>query len=138
MKLASTLTIASLLVASTASTAFAGETINRVTTGWSKFNTDTKVKIESVDQKTYDNWTRNVKLDFVGENAGVNLKYKDGKIDARGFANNIDNPDPFANVGEVYTSEYGKLTTTTSIHQKTHEYGKEDFIEYSLITDTGY
>ena len=138
MKLASTLTIASLLVASTASTAFAGETINRVTTGWSKFSGHTKVNIESMDQKTYDNWTRNVKIDAVGENAGVNVKYKDGKIEGRAFATNVENPDPFVNIGEVYTSEYGKLTTNTSVHQKTHEYGKEDFTEYSLITDTGY
>lgn len=133
-----TITFATLATIAISPLAHAGETINRVTTGWSNFNTDTKVRVYSVDSKTYDNWTRNIKIDAVGEEAGVNVKYHDGIVEGRAFATNVENPDPFVNIGEVYTSEYGKLTTKTKVIQDTHEYGGEHFTEYSLITNTGY
>lgn len=132
----SSLTAAILLA--TGSAAFAGTTTNRITTGDSTYKTTTSVDVREVDVKEYDNYTFNVKIDAVGENAGVRVNYDNGSISGTAFANNVNLPDPFVNIGEVGTSEWGTTTTVTNVWADTVEKGNESFIEYSLDTDTGF
>lgn len=137
MKLINTLSI-SVVMSALALPAVAGETVNRVTTGWSKFKSNTDVQVHTVDSKHYDNYTYNAKLDLVGDSAEVNVVYENGELIGRGRAATVDNPDPFFNYGEVDTHEYGSIESTTQLIQQVHEYGGETFTEYALYTNTGY
>lgn len=79
---------------------------------------DTTVKVRGLSTVDGVKTVRglNVKLDAVGQNAGTSLTYYNGNVSASGFANNIDNPDPFVNFGEVKTFDratYSDVTRTS-------------------------
>ena len=134
MKL-SNIVIASVATLALAAPAFAGEASNRITTGWERGTSELKVDNVRTEAGTFYSEEFNIKIDAVGENAGTRIHFDGSKFIGSGFANNIENPDPFVNAGTALNITEGSYTEVTALELTEHADFYESFIEYKLITD---
>lgn len=117
-----------------ATSAIAGSTSNTITNGVE--NGTRKVKVDSVrtEHGRFDRETFNVKIDAVGEVAGTQIRYDGKKFTGSGFANNIENPDPFVNAGTVSNREWGSFRQVDTVKVREDVNFTNTSIDFTLTT----
>lgn len=128
------LTVGLVLVGSTSVLAGSSAS-NTHTVRHSRGHGQTDVQFRSVVNGVQKNISNTVKIDAVGENAGVHLNYNGKFVTGGGFANNIENPDPFVIFGSNTQVEQLRLHESTAINSFEKYNFNETSTTYELNVD---
>lgn len=123
-------------ILSLTSPVLAGSSVsNTHTVRHSRGHGQTTIDVRKVLNGVQNNVSTTVKLDAVGENAGVIMNYNGSHFYGSGFANNIQNPDPFVMGGTTTQREVVKFNEVTNVNSIERFNFIETSTDYTLTTD---
>lgn len=95
----------------------------------------TIVDVHRVIDRVETNFSQTVKIDAVGENAGTWLNFDGSEFTGGGFANNLENPDPFVMGGRGVTRQTLDVREVTKVNSTEYYDFNSVTNDYTLTVD---